>query len=726
MDKQPDYLPIVTKTNNKPYYPLQRNPSPEVEEEKWNLGWLVSVFRRRALLITGIALGTTMLGSGGLLWITMLTPPQYLGAFQLLVEPITAEEKQALSSTRAQGSDISAQQQINIEQSSLDYESQIRILSGPKLLEPVVNEVRQKYPDMTYEAFIKNFEIERITTLSLDKKVQGTKLIDVRYKDADPAKIKFVLDRLSQTYLNYSLKERQSPIRNSIQFIDGRLRPLRQRVDTLQRKIQALRLRYNIVDPDLQGRQLSETTSKLDAVEADNQTRLAEAQAKRDALVRQLKDASPQSILGETNYYQPLLSQYQQIEGQIALESARSTPNSPGLQALLEKRLRLQNLMEREASRIVKNAADSIAVVDARRQANSRVQTEMNQKIREFPAISRQYTDLQRELALATDSLNKFAARQEALQIDAAQQEVPWELTVPPRLQLDEQGQLVKVNSISKVQFLVLISVLALLLGVGVGFLVETTKDLLQTTDDIKRVTGLILLGAIPHFAPHSRVVSASATEAFRLLSKNLHLLSKTIAPVRSVMITSPEQGDGKSTIALQLAMTAAAMGRRVLLVDADLRYPRIHELLELPNHQGLSNLLRGEQNVRKVTQSPPFCENLTVLTAGQSPFDPGELFTTSLVEPLFQKLQAMFDLVIVDTPPILGIADSGFVAEQCDCLALVVRIGKTSRPSALAALEELKFSSTMVLGVIANDAPQMPFLAESYYNRPRKKLVGS
>jgi polysaccharide biosynthesis transport protein len=726
MDKQPDYLPIVTKTNNKPYYPLQRNPSPEVEEEKWNLGWLVSVFRRRALLITGIALGTTMLGSGGLLWITMLTPPQYLGAFQLLVEPITAEEKQALSSTRAQGSDISAQQQINIEQSSLDYESQIRILSGPKLLEPVVNEVRQKYPDMTYEAFIKNFEIERITTLSLDKKVQGTKLIDVRYKDADPAKIKFVLDRLSQTYLNYSLKERQSPIRNSIQFIDGRLRPLRQRVDTLQRKIQALRLRYNIVDPDLQGRQLSETTSKLDAVEADNQTRLAEAQAKRDALVRQLKDASPQSILGETNYYQPLLGQYQQVEGQIALESARSTPNSPGLQALLEKRLRLQNLMEREASRIVKNAADSIAVVDARRQANSRVQTEMNQKIREFPAISRQYTDLQRELALATDSLNKFAARQEALQIDAAQQEVPWELTVPPRLQLDEQGQLVKVNSISKVQFLVLISVLALLLGVGVGFLVETTKDLLQTTDDIKRVTGLILLGAIPHFAPHSRVVSASATEAFRLLSKNLHLLSKTIAPVRSVMITSPEQGDGKSTIALQLAMTAAAMGRRVLLVDADLRYPRIHELLELPNHQGLSNLLRGEQNVRKVTQSPPFCENLTVLTAGQSPFDPGELFTTSLVEPLFQKLQAMFDLVIVDTPPILGIADSGFVAEQCDCLALVVRIGKTSRPSALAALEELKFSSTMVLGVIANDAPQMPFLAESYYNRPRKKLVGS
>jgi polysaccharide biosynthesis transport protein len=723
MDKQPDYLPTVTKTNSKPLYPLQTNPSPEGGEEKWDFGWLISVFRRRALLIAGVALGTTILADGALLLITILTPPQYLGTFQLLVEPITAEEKQVLSSTRAQGSDTSASQPINIEQSSLDYESQIRILSGPKLLEPVVRQVRQRYPDMTYETFIKNFEIERITTLTLDKKVQGTKLIDVRYKDTDPAKIRFVLDRLSQTYLSYSLKERQSPIRRGIQFIDSQLRPLLQRVDSLQRQIQALRLQYKILDPELQGKQLSETTSKLDEVKADNQTRLAEVQAKRNALARQLQDASPQSILGETNYYQPLLNQYQQVEGQIALESARSTPNSPGLQALLEKRQRLQSLMKKEASRVVKNASDSITVIDARREATNRVQDEMNLKIREFPAISRKYTDLQRELTRATDSLNKFAARQEALQIDAAQQEIPWELTVAPRLKLDEWGQPVKVNSIGKIQFLALIAVLALLLGIGVGFLVETTKDLLHTTDDIKRTTGLLLLGAIPHFDTESRAVSVSATEAFRLLSKNLHLLSKTIAPVRSVMITSPEEGDGKSTIALQLAMTAAAMGRKVLLIDADLRYPQIHELLGLSNHQGFTNLLRGEQNIRKVTQSPPSCENLTVLTAGQLPFDPGELFTSSLFEPLFQKLQAMFDLVIIDTPPLLGIADGGFVADQCDCLALVVRLGKTSRPAVLAALEELKFSSTPVLGVIANDAPPMPFLPESYYNRPRKLI---
>jgi polysaccharide biosynthesis transport protein len=735
MDKQPDFLPTLTETNGKSLYPpFQNTASTDGEEDK--LGSLVAVARRQGLLMALVALGATLLAGGLLLLVIKSTPPQYVGKFQLLVEPITTEEQLARFSTRAQGSDVPY---TNIEQSSLDYESQIRILSGPKLLEPVVRQVRKRYPDVTYETLvgagestlekkssIKNLEITRVMTLSLDKREQGTKMIEVSYKDTDPEKIQFVLDLLSQNYLNYSLKERQSPIRLGVQFIDKQLLPLRQRVDSLQRQIQDLGQRYNIVDPERQGQQLTETTRALNEIVAQDQTRLAEAEAKRNTLARQLKNASPQSILGESTYYQPLLNQYQQVEGQIAVESARSKADSPAMQALLEKRQNLQNLLNREASRVVENAGDSITVAEARRQATNRVQAEMNQKIRQLPAITRKYNDLQRELALATDSLKKFATRREALQIDAAQQEIPWELTVPPRLEVDESGQLVSVNRISKVQFLAVISLLAVLLGVGVGFLVDRIQDLLHTMDEVKRATGLPLLGVIPHNDSKAKEVLAPGTEAFRLLSKNLRLLSKTYTPIRSLMITSAEGGDGKSTIALHLAMTAAAMGQRVLLVDADLHQPKIHELLGLSNQRGFSNLLLGDLDVQEVTQFPPSCENLTVLTAGQPPLNPVELFTTDRVEPLFQKLQEMFDLVIVDTPPLLGLADSGFIADQCDSIALVVRLGKTSRPSVLAALEELKFSNTAVLGVIANDAPQTAFLTQGYYyNRPRK-LIGS
>ncbi len=721
MNKQPDSSPNLAETNGKPLYPpFQSLVSTDTEDGKRDLSWLAAVFRRRALLMAQVALGTTLLAGGLLLQMTRSTLPQYIGEFQLLVEPITAEEQLARSSTRAQGSDV-PDQQINIEQSSLDYESQIRILRGPKLLEPVISQISQRYPDITYETLTKSLKIARIMTLTSDKKEQGTKLIEVNYQGTDPEKIKFILDQLSQAYLNYSLKERQSTIRRGIQFIDGQLPPLRQRVDLLQRQIQALRQRYTIVDPEQQGRQLTEATGRLDQVEADNQIRFAEAKAKRETLARQLQNSSPQSVLGETNYYATLLSQYQQVEGQIAAESVRLKPANPAMQALLEKRQNLQALLNREASRVVEKAGDSIAVEEARRQATNQVRAEMNQKIQQLPEITRQHTDLQRELTLATDSLNKFSTRREALQIDVAQQELPWELTAPPRLELDESGQPVKTNSTNKVQLLALIATLAVLLGIGVGFLSEIAQDLLHEADEVKRATRLPLLGVIPHESSRTQVVSVPVAEAFRSLSKNLSLLSKTYAPLRSLTITSAEAGEGKSTIALHLAMTAAAMGQRVLLVDADLRNPKIHELLRLPNQQGFSNLLQSDQDIQSVLQSSSSYINLTVLTAGRPPLDPVELFTTNRVEHLFQKLQAMFDLVIVDTPPLLGLADSGLVAAQCDSLALVVRLGKTSRPSVLAALEELKFSSTTVLGVIANDAPKTASLPQSYYSLASK-----
>ncbi|MHC5599574.1 MAG: GumC family protein [Nostoc sp.] len=725
MNRQPKSIPILTETNGKsPYSPFQNPGSINTEEDKSNLGLLVgAIIRRRGLLMVQVALGTTLLAGGLLFLMAKSTNPQYAGQFQLLVEPVTAEEQLARSSTRAQGLDIDVQK-INIEQSSLDYESQIRILQSPALLYPVVREVRQRYPDTSYETLVKNLNIARITTLSLDKKEQGTKLIEVRYQDTNPDKVKFILDRLSQTYLNYSLKERQSSIRLGLQFIDSQLTPLRQRVDSLQQQIQALSQRYNIADPEQQGKQLIATTGKLNEAEAENQAQIAQAKAKRDTLLRQLHSANFQSILGDTSYYQALLNQYQQIQGLIALQSARLKPENPTMQDLLQKRRNLQSVLNQEANLVIKTATDSVTVAQARHQAINQAQAEVNHKIGQLSAIARQYKDLQGKLALATDSFNKFASRREALQIDAAQQEIPWELTIPPRLELDESGQAIKVNNISKVRFLALIAVLAVLLGVGVGFLVETIQDLLHTKEEVKRAIGLPLLGAIPHNHSQLPVLSAPMTQAFRSLSKNLRLLSKTYSPIRSLMITSPEVGDGKSTIALHLAMTAAAMGQRVLLVDADLRHPKIHELLGLSNQQGLSHLLENSQDIQSLLQSSSASANLMVLTAGEPSLEPLELFTTNRVEALFQKLQAMFDLLIVDTPPLLGLADTGLVAAHCDSLALVVRLGKTSRPSVLAALEELKFSSISVLGVITNDGRETLSLPHNYYGVPHKRKI--
>ena len=730
MNSKRNSLSLLSEVNGKA--PLVAPHSFEGDDEKWDLGWLAAVFRRRAILIAGVTLGTIAAAGGALFLLADMSPSKFGGEFQLLVEPVTVEQQQAQSAARAQGSQTPAVEQINIEQSRLDYETQIRILQSPRLMEPIVKEIQTRYPEMTYDLLLRNLKISRINTVSLDKKEQGTKLIAVAYQDVDAKKVQFILEALSKAYLRYSLKERQSSIRQGVAFIDSQLPALRQRVSGLQRQVQDLRQRFTIVDPEQQGQQLTTRAGNLGQQQADSQTQLAEAEAKRSTLQQQLQRSNLQSVLGEAPYYQTLQNQFQQLESQIAVESARLQPDNPAMQALLDKRRNLQNVLQIEANRLVNKAADPIAVAAARNAAIARSEAEVNQKIQQLPSVARQYADLQRELVIATESLNKFSSRREALQIDVAQQEVPWELLTPPKLNRDSSGVPVNVNAISKVRFLGLIAVLAILLGVGVGFLAEIAQDILQTTDETKRFAKLPLLGTIPlndaentsgtlipnffskrHKAGgaatngsdngHSPYSSSVFIEAFRSVYKNIRLLTSPDNAIRSLTISSPEPGDGKTTIAVNLALAAAAMGQRVLLVDADLRHPQVHQQMGLTNQLGLSEILSTNVNVRTALQQSPMRDNLMVLTAGQTTVDPTEALTSGKMRLLMERFRMVFDLVIYDTPPLVGLADSSLVASQTDGLALVVRLGKTKRPALTQALEELKISSTTVLGLVAN-----------------------
>jgi polysaccharide biosynthesis transport protein len=745
MDKQQNSFSSLSAANGKHSLPLLQslNVSSNTEDEKWDLGWLAGVLRRRAILIASVTAGTIAIAGGLLFILAGSTPPTFAGKFQMLVEPVTADEKQAQASTRAQ--DVENPRSINVEQSSLDYATQIRVLRSPKLMTPLVKELQKSYPEITYEGLMQSLSISRITSLTLDKKEQGTKLIEVTYQDTDPEKVQFVLEQLSQAYLRYSLKERQSSVRQGIKFIDGQLPKLRERVNSLQRRLQNLRQQYTVVDPEMQGQQLTSQAGTLNQQQAESETQLAEVQAKRQTLEQQLQASNLQTVLGEAPYYQTLLSQYQELESQIAVESARMQPDNPALQALYEKRQNLQNLLRAEANRVVGKAGDSITVAAARNQAITQSEAEVTQQIRQLPNVARQYTDLQRELLIATDSLNKFSTRREALQIDAAQQEVPWELIAPPQLVIDEFGNLVNIAAINKVRFLALIAILAILLGVGVGFMVEISQDVLQTADETKRATRLPVLGIIPFdesrkiansnflknpFSKQPEIVdqpevltndgrlytSTIFVESFRSVYKNIRLSTSANPPIRSLTISSAEPGDGKTTIAVNLAQAAAVMGQRVLLVDADLRHPQVHRQMNVPNNYGLSDVLTGRVNVKDAIQQSSIRENLVVLTAGQTLVDPLELLSSGKMQALMERFQMVFDLVIYDTPPLLGLADSGLIASQTNGLVLVARMGKTRRTALSQTLEELKISSTNVLGLVAN-AAQEANSAYGYYH---------
>jgi polysaccharide biosynthesis transport protein len=167
--------------------------------------------------------------------------------------------------------------------------------------------------------------------------------------------------------------------------------------------------------------------------------------------------------------------------------------------------------------------------------------------------------------------------------------------------------------------------------------------------------------------------------------------------------VTSINPRDGKTTVAIHLARIAAALGQRVLLVDADLRKPQLHHALGLSNEQGLTDLMTGNLNIYEVLQTLHSEPSLFVLTSGQIPPDPVRVLTSEKMKHLARRLEAAFDLVIYDTPPAAGLADATVMTTRTDGMVLVVGIENTERSDFTNTLEALSLSSTAVHGVVVN-----------------------
>jgi polysaccharide biosynthesis transport protein len=205
--------------------------------------------------------------------------------------------------------------------------------------------------------------------------------------------------------------------------------------------------------------------------------------------------------------------------------------------------------------------------------------------------------------------------------------------------------------------------------------------------------------------------------EALRNLYTSLRFLNSD-RPLRSVALTSSLPAEGKSLTNVLLAKTIAEMGQRVLLVDADLRKPQIHHRLGVNNLTGLSNLLTDDElHWRQVVQPVADYPGWSVITAGQRPPDPTRLLSSARMQQLVDGLanSGDFDLIIYDTPPVLGLADAALVAEHLDGLMLLVSLGRVDRGLPKGAIARIRSAGAQLLGVVTNAVKEEGGSASSY-----------
>ena len=763
MDNRQDYQPFTPKSNGKlPDFSAQNYRDrfvEETEEEKLDLSWLLGVLRRRILVMAAATIALSALAGTAIVTASKQITLEYEGSFSLLVEPATAEGLLSKQLDNTVAADLA---KINIEGISLvDYETQIRILRSPKMMQPVLQDLRAWNPNLTYSELMTKLSISRVS-YGRDGKQQGTKILEVRYKDSDPNKIYGVLDKVSKAYLEYSLQQRLTGINQGIKFIDMEMPKLRERVEVLQLQVQRLRQNSNLFEPQLEGKSLSEQVQSIRGQQVGLQVQLKGMRNLYQSYQNLLDKNNPIGVLmTQGQAYGGLLSQIQKIDSDLSLKLAQYREDSLPVLALRKSREELVLTATQQAKEVVMgNLASQIKEVEARDREMTALQKALYQKIRNFSVTTRQYDNLVREQQVVTKSLSDFLAKREALRIDAAQQQIPWVLINPPEIPLDKFNRPIPATVKQTKKQLALAVILSSLLGIAVGLLVEVLNTVFHSPEALRIATKLPVIGVIPFSkkvrrrapARQRKLTSARSSsksqvqvlesldteptaptliggqsifreldyqflEAFRSLYTNIHLLSAGTA-IRSLLVSSAVAGDGKSTVALHLAAIAAAVGQRVLLVDADLRCPQLHTKLGLPNVRGLADAISTDLSLNDAIQRALNQDNLFVLTAGQIPPDPIKLLSSKKMQYLMEQFQAFFDLVIYDTPPLAGLADAHLIAAHTDATIMVVQIAKTDRAQVRKVLEELKISGASVLGIVANGCKNDP-------NSYRQRSVG-
>jgi capsular exopolysaccharide synthesis family protein len=681
----------------------------EGDEGGLDLGQILAILRRRALLIAGIASGVAALA--GLKALTDL--PVYQGQFEILIEPETVET-QVISSTNP--NTLSDQQEtVNIK----DEPIKLKILKSRDILNTIVKRLQPQFPEISYDDLFNHLNIATVG--------ENLRLMTVTYQNSDKELVKPVLEEVAQTYLDYSRTTRQTGIRRGIKFVEDQLPQLRSRVQIQQLQLQKIRQQNNLVDPEMKGRELSTLLGVFGQQQLETQIQLKEAKALyislRQELAQQGAELAAAPTLKENSRYQTLLNQLQEIDSQIAKDSVLLFGESPEIKILKNQRQNLLPLIRQEGQRVIGETASQIRELETRDQILSETINRLNKQVKQLSEVLRNYMEVQRELEIATENLNQFLSKREALRIDAAQKEIPWRLLAPPEEPIPSSAS-IKRN-------LVLGMILGMLLGVGTALGLDKFSNLLYTAKEVKEVARLPILGAIPFAKELAKIGTTENAsdlidqrylylalsegyksngysisgffEAFRSLYTNIRFLSSD-SPIHSLVLSSATPEEGKSTVAIYLAQAAAALGQRVLLVDADLRYPSLHKRLKLSNSEGLIDILSPEAlDFNRVIQRTALEHNLFVLTAGSSSLDATKLLASQKMQGLMEKLQVVFDLVIYKAPALLGLADTYLLASHTDGVLLVTSLGTLKRSSLEQAFDELKLSNTQILGIVTN-----------------------
>jgi len=554
--------------------------------------------------------------------------------------------------------------------------------------------------------------------------VRGTYLLDVSYRCTSPSQAAAVANALAEQFIEHEYNTRNSALMSLSQYMREQIKELGQRMEKSQLSLDAFERANNINNPENTSSLLTQQLSSL-------QQELGQEQAKQwalDANLALVKEGSLDALLvsDRGKALVPLLQAQQQAKLEFDALASKYGPGNYLYQQEQRKLVRINNTVRKEqqhvAAQIKAQAKAEATEVDLTARKLAEVQAQIDQ----FNRKTVQYQILKHK----ADS-NKIIYDDLLQRVDAADVSAGYHSTA---LRIVNPAQPSPVPVYPRVKMTLLFAfLLSGFLGVAGAIAASEMDRTLRDPGTVRDTLGIELLGFLPEVQDDTElkalVTSADAQSgvcrtpfAESLLGiRSTLLLRESVAPLRALAVISCQPQEGKTTVAINLAASFAALGKRTVLVDSDLLQPRVHRILDVSNRIGLSSVLLEQARLDDVLRPGP-TDQLTVLPAGP-PSARARGLIASRIDALVEELKSQFDIVVLDSPPVLGFADTLNVAAAVDELVLVVRAGKTPQEYVQVAMEQLRQVRAPVAGIVLNgvnsqSSPYYHWYSDDHYRQ--------
>lgn len=573
---------------------------------------------------------------------------------------------------------------------------------GQKLKGPLFNQTNGRLSAdgradrlrMAGEILLKNVSINP-TRLS--------RLVEIDFTSPDPAFSARVANLWADSFIQINLERRFQATSYARKFLEGRLEELRAKLEDSERQLVAYARNQRIINlpgaTEADGTRLPERSVDADDLVALNSS-LAAATADRIQLEARYNEARRSGVSGP-QLQNGAVNQLRQKRAELAADYQKLLvqfePGYPAAKAIAAQIAQLDKSISAEEGRANKTVADDYrAAVERESQLKAKVNS-LKGAILDLRSRSIQYNIFQRDVdtnrQLYDGLLQRYKEIGVAGGIGVNNVSIVDGADVPERPSSPRMG----LN-------LLVATLFGLALGCLGAFGLEQIDEAVADPEDVEREFGLPLLGAVPKTvdADPAQVLAdrkSDLVEAYLAVQTSLQFSTQHGIPL-SLAVTSTRPSEGKSTTALAMATMLARGGRRVILVDGDMRSPSIHHFAGVPNERGLSNYLSGTDDFRSLVVPMP-ASNVTAMPAGPLPPNAAELLAGSRLSKLIEDLLRSFDHVVIDSPPVMGLADAPLICSQVEAAVYVVESHGIRTSLVRTALGRLRSANAHILGCV-------------------------